>query len=54
MKNRTNKNPFAGNSHFGDGLEIPAKKQLKTITKSSPEMTKFITWIEDTLDELHG
>ena len=53
MKN-TNKNPFAGNSHFGDGLEITAKKQPKTITKLTPAMVKFITKMENTLDELRG
>ena len=54
MKHDTNKTPFAGTSHFGDGLEIPAKKQPKTITKLTPAMVKFITNMENMLDELHG
>lgn len=54
MKHDTNKNPFTGNSHFGDGLEITAKKQPKTITKLNPEMVKFIINMENTLDEMRG
>lgn len=55
---KKNTNPFAGNSHFGDGLEVPAKKQPKkqpkTITKLTPAMVKFITNWENTMDEPRG